>query len=126
MRRRLALLLLLPLMALGIQAISAEDSEKAPPEPAGTWRAELEQGSAKRSLVLSLQLAKDGRLNGTLEGLGGDLRRLTVVNLILVEDVLSFQLPQANTRFAGNFYGDSLRGTWSEGENSRTVIFFRD
>jgi hypothetical protein len=126
MRRRLALLLLMPLMALGIQATSAEDSEKAPPEPAGTWRAELEQGSAKRSLVLTLQLAKDGSLTGTLEGLGDDLRRLAAANLILVEDVLSFQLPQAGIRFAGNFYGDSLRGIWSEGEVSRAVIFFRD
>ena len=74
----------------------------------------------------SLQRAKDGSLTGTLDGLGGDLRRLTVANLILVEDVLSFQLPQVDTRFAGNFYGDSLRGTWSEGEVSRAVIFFRD
>ena len=126
MRRRLALLLLMPLMALAIQATSAEDSARVPPEPAGTWRAELEQGSAKRSLVLSLQLTKDGGLTGTLDGLSGDLRRLAVANLVLVEDVLSFQLPQADIRFAGNFYGDSLRGTWSEGELSRAVIFFRD
>jgi hypothetical protein len=126
MRRRFAWFLLMPLLYLGAQATAAEDAEKTPSEPEGIWRAELEQGSDKRLLVLTLQRATDGKLSGTLDGLGRDLRNLKVANLILVEDVLSFQLPQADTRFAGNFYGDSLRGTWSKGEVSLKVIFFRD
>lgn len=131
MRRLLLALLLLPLLAVAPCGSGAEDdSGAAPPEPLGVWRAELE-GSAPprttpRQVVLRIRQGRDGRLAATIEGLAGGARSLKVENLILIEDVLSFQVPQVDGRFAGNFYGDSLRGNWSQGEGSRALIFYRD
>jgi hypothetical protein len=119
------MLLLLPLAA---HAPAAEE-RPAPPEPLGTWRGELEQGNGPSATSVQLVLhirQGEGGYAATLDGLGGTLRNLKLENLVLVEDVLSFQVPQAGGRFAGNFYGDSLRGTWTRGEESWPLIFFRD
>ncbi len=126
MRRRF-LALLLPALLPSLGALAAEDL--GPPNPLGTWRAELERstgpGVRPQSLVLRVRQGKDG-LGATLEGLGTKPHGVAVANLILVEDVLSFQVPEVAGRFAGNIYGDSVRGIWSEGEQSWPLIFYRD
>lgn len=108
----------------------AGEAEAGPPDPVGVWRGELEQaGGSGPPLLLVLRVRNDrAGLSATLDGLGATLRNLDVENLTFIEDVLSFQLPQAGIRFAGNFspVGDSLRGIWSQGEESRPLIFFRD
>jgi len=117
------------LLLSGMPVPAADDSAAEPPEPAGMWRGELDPPEGLRAkplqLVLHIRHGKEGYI-ATLDGLGGNLRNLKVEGLILVEDVLSFQVPEVNARFAGNFYGDSLRGTWSQGEEPRSLIFYRD
>ncbi len=128
MRHLLLALLLVPMLLAGPQADAAEDTAE-PPEPAGMWRGQLDPPEGLRAkplqLVLHIRHGKEGYL-ATIDGLGPALRNLNVVGLILVEDVLSFQVPEVNGRFAGNFYGDSLRGTWTQGEEPRSLIFYRD
>jgi len=131
MRRLLLAVLLIPLLAVAARAVGADDEDgAAPPEPVGVWRADLERSeeprTTPRQVVLRIRQGKDGRLTATIDGLSGSQRNLKVENLILIEDVLSFQVPQVDGRFAGNFYGDSLRGNWSQGEGSRPLIFYRD
>jgi hypothetical protein len=129
-RMRRAFSALLPLLLLVSQPGSyAAEDRAVPPEPIGSWRGELEQGDGLRAIALQLVLyirqGADG-YSGTLDGLGPELRNLKIEGMVLVEDVLSFQVPQVDGRFAGNFYGDSLRGTWSRGEQSWPLIFFRE
>ena len=128
MRHLLLALLLVPMLLAGPQAGAAEDTAE-PPEPAGMWRGQLDPPEGLRAkplqLVLHIRHGKEGYL-ATIDGLGPALRNLNVVGLILVEDVLSFQVPEVNGRFAGNFYGDSLRGTWTQGEEPRSLIFYRE
>lgn len=120
-------MLLFSLLAPQFPAVAAED-RPTPPEPIGIWRGELEQGTGQSSLLQMVLHIRQGEAGytATLDGLGGALRNLKLENLVLVEDVLSFQVPQVDGRFAGNFYGDSLRGTWTRGEESWPLIFFRD
>jgi hypothetical protein len=124
-RAFLLALVLLP----GMSVVAADDVAAESPEPAGMWRGELDPVEGLRTkplqLVLHIRHGKEGYL-ATLDGLGPNLRNLKVESLILVEDVLSFQVPEVNARFAGNFYGDSLRGTWSQGDEPRSLIFYRD
>ena len=120
----LPFLLIFPLLG----AVAAQD-RALDPEPIGTWRGELAQaeGAGARSLHLVLHIRQHAdEFSGTLDGFGPELRNLKLESLVLVEDVLSFQVPQVDGRFAGNFYGDSLRGTWTRGEESWSLIFFRD
>lgn len=128
MRHLLLALLLVPMLLARPQAGAAEDTAE-PPEPAGMWRGQLDPPEGLRAkplqLVLHIRHGKEGYL-ATIDGLGPALRNLKVGGLILVEDVLSFQVPEVNGRFAGNFYGDSLRGTWTQGEEPRSLIFYRD
>lgn len=128
MRHLLLALLLVPMLLARPQAGAAEDTAE-PPEPAGMWRGQLDPPEGLRAkplqLVLHIRHGKEGYL-ATIDGLGPALRNLKVEGLILVEDVLSFQVPEVNGRFAGNFYGDSLRGTWTQGEEPRSLIFYRD
>lgn len=128
MRRR-TVFLLLPLLLMCPSF--AADADGEPPDPVGVWRGELETeaGSRASPLQLVLRIRQDTHgLSATLDGLGPALRDLKAENLTFIEDVLSFQISQAGVRFAGNFspVGDSLRGTWSQGEESRALIFFRD
>lgn len=132
MDRRWIVLLLVSLpFAFACASLAAgAEAEAGPPDPVGVWRGELEQEGGSRAplqLVLHVHSGKEG-LSATLDGLGATQRNLRVENLTFIEDVLSFQLPQAGVRFAGNFspVGDSLRGTWSQAEDSRPLIFFRD
>jgi hypothetical protein len=117
--------LLLPALATR----AADDAPAEPPEPAGMWRGELDPPEGLRAkplqLVLHIRHGKEGYV-ATIDGLGPALRNLKVEGLILVEDVLSFQVPEVSARFAGNFYGDSLRGNWLQGEEPRSLIFYRD
>jgi hypothetical protein len=101
-----AMLACLLLPALTLRA--ADDTPAEPPEPAGMWRAELDPPEGLRAkplqLVLHIRHGREGYL-ATIDGLGPALRNLKVEGLILVEDVLSFQVPEVSARFAGNFYG---------------------
>jgi hypothetical protein len=131
MRHLMLALLMVPMLLAMPGANAAQDSAEPPepPEPAGMWRGELDPVEGLRAkplqLVLHIRHGREGYL-ATLDGLGPNLRNLKVESLILVEDVLSFQVPEVNARFAGNFYGDSLRGTWSQGDEPRSLIFYRD
>jgi hypothetical protein len=120
MRRMLLALLLVPVL-LASEIAPAADDERPQPQPVGVWRAEL------GSLKLVLHIARGtGGYTGTLDGVDSKLHNLKVETLSLVEDVLSFQVPEVDGRFAGNVYGDSIRGTWLQGEEPRALIFFRD
>ena len=46
----------------------------------------------------------------------------------MIEDVLSFQIPQSGARYAGNFStdGDVIRGNWSVDDASTPLILQRD
>ena len=128
MRRMFSALLPLLLLFSQLGQVAAQDRALVP-EPIGTWRGELAQGEGQGAKALRLVLhirqgAED--YTGTIDGFGPELRNLKLESLVLVEDVLSFQVPQVDGRFAGNFYGDSLRGTWTRGEESWSLIFFRD
>jgi len=128
MRALVPLLLLACCLATG-RGGAAEEDKVEPPDPIGVWRGELEQAGSGREalkLVLRIRHGREGQLTATLEGLAGGQPAVTVDNLVLVEDVLGFQVPQVEARFAGNFYGDSLRGTWTQGEDSRALFFYRD
>lgn len=119
--RFLAYALLLVLVLLPDARLLAADEPPEPPDPVGTWRGEL------KPLQLVLRIRQEnGGYTATIDGFGAGQRNLKVENLILVEDVVSFQVPLVEGRFAGNVYGDSIRGIWSRGEESRTLIFFRD
>jgi len=128
MRHLLLALLLVPMLLARPQSDAAEDTAE-PPEPAGMWRGELDPPEGPRAkplqLVLHIRHGKEGYI-ATIDGLAPALRNLKVEGLILVEDVLSFQVPEVSARFAGNFYGDSLRGTWLQGEVPRSLIFYRE
>lgn len=128
MRRKMIALLLVAVVQT-MSAVGAAEEGAESPEPAGMWRGQLDPAEGLRArplqLVLHIRHGKDGYV-ATLDGLGGGLRNVTVEGLILVEDVLSFQVPQVGARFAGNFYGDSLRGTWTQGDSPLTLIFYRD
>jgi hypothetical protein len=107
---------------------SAAEEERLQPDPVGTWRGELAGSTGDgKSLQVVLRLRQDASgIIATIDGLGRELRNLKIESLSLIEDVLSFQVPQVQGRFAGNVYGDSIRGTWSQGDESRPLIFFRD
>jgi len=128
MRRRSFALLVLTLVPT--LCIRAAEEARPEPDPIGTWRGELDSGEdgAKKPLKVTLRIRRDkgGPLTALIDGLPALTGAVSVQNLILVEDVLSFQVPQAKGRYAGSFYGDSLRGTWSEGDASRPLIFHRD
>ncbi len=128
MRRLILALLLVPLL-LAAPGANAAEERADPPEPAGMWRGQLDPAEGLRArplqLVLHIRHGKEGYI-ATLDGMGGNLRNLKVEGLILVEDVLSFQVPEVSARFAGNFYGDSLRGTWTQGDAPLSLIFYRD
>jgi hypothetical protein len=133
MRLATLAMLLVPLLTLGALGQAAEGSTAAESvNPLGVWRGELQRKSESRvaplQIVLRVRKGTDGQLTATLDGLGRNLRNLVVENLILIEDVLSFQIMQVQGRFAGNFspVGDSLRGRWSEGDESWPLILFRD
>jgi hypothetical protein len=121
--------ILVAAMLVGVASRAAEDEIPAPFEPVGDWRAELGRGETPHvnplQVVLRIRQGKEG-YTATLDGLGQNLRNLKVEGLSLIEDVLSFQVAPVQGRFAGNFYGDSLRGTWSQGDESRPLIFFRE
>lgn len=110
--------------------VASEEDKVEPPDPVGVWRGELEQPGAGSvpalRLVLRIRHGSAGQLAATLEGLVRGQPAIELESLVLVEDVLGFQVPQADARFAGNFYGDSLRGTWTRGEVSQALIFYRD
>jgi hypothetical protein len=125
--RRQFLGLLMACLAPLPPAAAAED-ERVVPDPVGTWHGELtrSEGEGKPlQVVLRLRQDKSGYL-ATLDGLRRDLRNLKIDSLIFIEDVISFQVPQVGGRFAGNIYGDSIRGTWSQGDESRPLIFYRE
>jgi hypothetical protein len=125
MRRKLFLCLMVFLMpAVG----AAADDDRLVPDPVGIWRGELDRGDhAGKPLLVVLRLRSSAEgYAATIEGFGLDAGNSRVQNLSLIEDVLSFQVPQVQGRFAGNVYGDSIRGTWSQGDESRPLIFFRD
>lgn len=122
-------LLVVPLLSPSVTSFAAEDHEVA--NPIGVWRGELQRQTDSRAplqIVLRIRKDKGGQLIATFDGLSRNHRNLKVENLIVVEDVLSFQINQVQGRFAGNFssVGDSLRGRWSEGDDSWPLILFRD
>ena len=131
----LSLLLLLLAVPGDGSMVHAADAQNEPAEPAhepaeaaGVWRGELEVDGRTLNLVLRVRREAGGELAGTLNGLGPTLRNLPVTSLIVVEDVLSFQVPQVQARFAGNFAseGEAIRGTWSRDERSLPLILYRD
>jgi hypothetical protein len=122
-------ILVAALLLSGVAPRAAEDEAAAVPEPVGVWRAELERGEKSRiqplQLLLRIRRGKEG-FTATLDAPALNLRNQKLESLFLIEDVLSFQVAQVQGRFAGNFYGDSLRGIWSQGEESWPLIFSRD
>jgi hypothetical protein len=126
--------LLLPVPGTG-RAANAADAQNEPAEPAhepaeaaGVWRGELEVDGRTLNLVLRVRRGGGGVLTGTLDGLGPALRNLPVTSLIVIEDVLSFQVPQVLARFAGNFAseGEAIRGNWSQDDRALPLILYRD
>jgi hypothetical protein len=133
MRLLTLVLLVVPLLTPSASSLAAEDHESAgPANPLGVWRGELQRQPNARvaplQIVLRIRQGQDGQLIATLDGLWRNQRNLVVDNLSFIEDVLSFQIMRVQGRFAGNFspVGDSLRGMWSEGDESWSLIFFRD
>ena len=127
---RMILSLLMACYLLAGGAGASEEDKVESPDPIGVWRGELELPGAGPvpvlKLVLRIRHGGEGQLAATLEGLVRGQPAIALESLVLVEDVLGFQVPQVEARYAGNFYGDSLRGTWTQGEVSRALFFYRD
>ncbi len=87
----------------------------------------LEAGASHLRVVVHIQRAAGGELTGTLDSIDQGARALPLDAITLIEDVLSFQLTQLGARYAGNFYGnDTIRGVWSQGQNSLPLILRRN
>jgi hypothetical protein len=97
------------------------------PHAVGTWQGVLEAGTQRLRLVVRIRRDASGALTDTLDSIDQGARGLPLDAITLVEDVLSFQLIQLGGRYAGNFYGnDTIRGIWSQGQNSLPLILRRD
>ena len=91
----------------------------------GSWEGALEVGGKTLRLVLKLSNQPDGAAAGTLVSLDQGGVEIPVSAVIQSGAQLRVLLPVIAGQYEGEFKDGQLRGTWTQGPNTRPLVFTR-
>jgi fermentation-respiration switch protein FrsA (DUF1100 family) len=84
---------------------------EGPVDPlAGAWRGDL----AGLDVQFTFVVADDGGYSGTFDSLTEGMIGFAVEDIVLVDDSLTFQIPDIGAEFDGSLDGDLIEGFWSQ------------
>jgi uncharacterized protein len=110
--RSIAMSLVVSLLGLGL----ARAAPPARPGPEGIWLGALDAGPVKLRLAFHIERGADGALHATLDSLDQGARGIPVAKVSYQPPRLHLELAQPSAQFDGTLAGDTLTGTWTQGQ----------
>lgn len=94
----------------------AATARAAPAGPEGTWLGTLDAGAVKLRVAFHITRGADGALHATFDSLDQGARGLAVAEVTYQPPHLHLALARPAAQFDGTLAGDTLTGTWSQGQ----------
>lgn len=110
-------------MFVAVLALTLGGARAAPAAgPEGLWLGTLAFGAVKLRLAFHIARAPDGALHATLDSLDQSARGIPVAKVTYQAPQLHLELAQPDAQFDGTLAGDTLTGTWTQGQKLPLVM----